>query len=140
MRFQNMVEDHEIPCSRPQENGYKTETRGCCVREENGGRGRYVVADDRIGFSVHHNSQEDVIPRAKIAITSEDGDGARDNPYRVNVHTNDIKPRDLVSVNVDYGQMGIGGDDSWGKKTLRKYSLSESEYKYGFWLRFVKSG
>ncbi|MDG1783023.1 MAG: hypothetical protein P8H52_05450, partial [Porticoccaceae bacterium] len=65
---------------------------------------------------------------------------ARDNPDRVNVHINDIKPRDLVSVNVDYGQMGIGGDDSWGKKTLRKYSLSDSEYKYDFWLRFVKSG
>jgi beta-galactosidase len=45
-----------------------------------------------------------------------------------------------VSVNVDYGQMGIGGDDSWGKKTLRKYSLSDSEYRYDFWLRFVKSG
>ncbi|MDG1782872.1 MAG: hypothetical protein P8H52_04690, partial [Porticoccaceae bacterium] len=65
---------------------------------------------------------------------------ARDNPDRVNVHINDIKPRDLVSVNVDYGQMGIGGDDSWGKKTLRKYSLSDAEYRYDFWLRFVKSG
>ena len=139
-RFQNMVEDHYVPYIRPQENGYKTDTRWFSLREENGGRGVYVVAEDRIGFSVHHNVQEDFIPRAKIAITSEDGDGARDNPDRVNVHVNDIKPRDLVSVNVDYGQMGIGGDDSWGKKTLRKYSLSDSEYRYDFWLRFVKSG
>ena len=51
---------------------------------------------------------------------------------------NDINPRDLVSVNIDFDQMGVGGDDSWGKKTLKKYSLSESEYKYAFWLRAVK--
>ena len=52
---------------------------------------------------------------------------------------NDINPRDLISVNIDYDQMGVGGDDSWGKKTLKKYSLSESEYQYGFWLRLVTS-
>ena len=58
------------------------------------------------------------MPPVKIAITSEDGPGARDNDERVNVHVNDVKPRDLVSLNIDYGQMGVGGDDSWGKRTL----------------------
>ena len=35
--------------------------------------------------------------------------------------------------------MGVGGDDSWGKKTLRSYSLSEGHYEYTFWLRFYHS-
>ncbi len=76
----------------------------------------------------------DFIPPVKIAITSEDGPGALDNDERVNIHVNDIVPRDLVSLNVDYGQMGVGGDDSWGKRTLMKYSLAETGYSYGFTL------
>lgn len=136
--FKNKVADHYVPYIRPQENGYKTDSRWFSLRQANQGHGIYVVAEDQIGFSVHHNIQEDFIPKVKIAITSEDGESARDNPDRVNVHVNDINPRDLVSVNIDFDQMGVGGDDSWGKKTLKKYSLSESEYKYAFWLRAVK--
>ena len=30
--------------------------------------------------------------------------------------------------------MGVGGDDSWGKRTLQKYSLNEQSYQYGFTL------
>jgi beta-galactosidase len=50
----------------------------------------------------------------------------------VNSHVSDVVPRDLVSVNLDYGQMGVGGDDSWGKRTLQTYSLNELAYTYGF--------
>jgi beta-galactosidase len=39
-----------------------------------------------------------------------------------------------VSLNIDYGQMGVGGDDSWGKRTLLNYSLTESQYRYAFTL------
>lgn len=138
--YQNKVEDHYVPYVRPQENGYKTDTRWLSLREKDLGYGVYVEAEDYIGFSVHHNIQEDFIPPVKISITSEDGEDASNNRERVNVHLNDIKPRDLVSVNIDYDQMGVGGDDSWGKKTLRKYSLPDLEYRYGFWLRFVESG
>ena len=74
------------------------------------------------------------MPPAKIAITSEDGPGARENNKRVNIHVSDIVPRDIVSLNIDYGQMGVGGDDSWGKRTLLKYSMSEINYSYGFTL------
>jgi beta-galactosidase len=43
-----------------------------------------------------------------------------------------VLPRDLVSLDIDFGQMGVGGDDSWGKRTLQEYSLNESSYHYGF--------
>ena len=138
-RFTNRVSDHYVPYVRPQENGYKTDSKWFSLRDEDDSQGVYVVAEDQMGFSVHHNIQEDFIPKVKIAINSWDEEGAQNNPHRVNTHVNDIFPRDLVSVNIDFDQMGIGGDDSWGSKTLRKYSLSGSEYRYGFWLRLVKS-
>jgi hypothetical protein len=36
---------------------------------------------------------------------------------------------------IDYGQMGVGGDDSWEKRTLQRYSLNEKQYEYRFTLQ-----
>ncbi len=129
------VSEHYVPYHRPQENGYKTDVRWLSLTD---GKETGLLINTRgnwIGFGVHHNRQEDFIPPAKIAITSEDGPGARKNEKRVNVHVNDIVPGDFVSLDIDYGQMGVGGDDSWGKRTLMEYSLTEMEYRYSFRLR-----
>lgn len=134
--YQNRVQDHYVPYMRPQENGYKTDTRWLSLRSPESA-GIEVRADDLISFGVHHNRLEDFVPPVKIAITSEDGPGARDNRDRVNMHVNDIVPRDLVSLDIDLGQMGVGGDDSWGKRTLMKYSLTEKVYSTGFTIRLV---
>jgi beta-galactosidase len=122
-RYANKVADHYVPYMRPQENGYKTDVRWLSLSDET--TGLLVTAGDRISFGVQHNRLSDFVPPVKIAITSEDGPGARDNNERVNVHVNDVKPRDLISLDIDYGQMGVGGDDSWGKRTLQKYSLND---------------
>ena len=50
----------------------------------------------------------------------------------------DVKPRDLISFDIDLGQMGVGGDDSWGKRTLQKYSLNQDSYSYGFSISLFK--
>jgi len=131
-RYANTVADHYVPYMRPQENGYKTDVRWLSLSDQR--KGLLVVADELISFGVHNNRLSDFVPPVKIAITSEDGAGARDNEDRVNIHVSDIKPRDLVSLDIDFGQMGVGGDDSWGKRTLQKYSLNEKSYRYGFTL------
>ena len=51
------------------------------------------------------------------------------------MHVNDVSPRPLISLNIDYGQMGVGGNDSWGARTLQRYSLAEPRYRYRFTLR-----
>lgn len=133
-RYRNTVSDHYVPYARPQENGYKTDVRWLFLSNKQE-IGLIVQADDRIGFGVHHNRQQDFIPPAKIAITSEDGPDARKDDTRVNVHVDDIVPGDFVALDIDFGQMGVGGDDSWGKRTLQQYSLGEKSYRYGFRLR-----
>ena len=132
--YRNKVIDHYVPYMRPQENGYKTDVRWLSL-DDGGAIGIEIRADDLISFGVHHNRRADFVPPVKIAITSEDGPGARDNQERVNIHVSDVKPRDLISLNIDLGQMGVGGDDSWGKRTLMTYSFTESDYHYGFTLR-----
>ncbi len=130
--YANKVADHYVPYLRPQENGYKTDVRWIELSDDS--TSLLVTADRLLSFGVSHNRLVDFVPPVKIAITSEDGPGARDNDERVNVHVNDIKPRDIVSLDIDLGQMGVGGDDSWGKRTLQEYSLNDSTYTYGFTL------
>jgi beta-galactosidase len=123
-----------VPYIRPQENGYKTDVRWLAL-SDGGDVGLLIQADGRIGFGAHHNRQADFTPPAKVAITSEDGPDAPANDARVNTHVDDIAPGDYVALAIDYGQMGVGGDDSWGKRTLEQYSLGEKTYRYGFRLR-----
>jgi beta-galactosidase len=47
-------------------------------------------------------------------------------------HINDIVPGDFVEWCIDYKQMGIGGDNSWGAMPLPKYMLYPGEYSYEF--------
>ena len=55
----------------------------------------------------------------------------------VNRHTTDVKPRDLTSVNIDYKQMGVGGDNSWGALTHEQYRLTGKEYSYSFRMKAI---
>lgn len=51
-------------------------------------------------------------------------------------HPIDLTAREstgLVYVNLDYGQMGLGGTNSWGQLPLERYRLhARGQYEYGF--------
>ena len=56
----------------------------------------------------------------------------RDGDIVKNRHTIDVQNRDLTSLNIDYRQMGVGGDNSWGARTHSEYMLTEKSYSYSF--------
>jgi beta-galactosidase len=39
---------------------------------------------------------------------------------------------DTITVNLDYKQMGVGGDNSWGARTHPEYTLPAQPYSYRF--------
>lgn len=47
-------------------------------------------------------------------------------------HSTDLKPENCTYINIDYKQMGVGGDNSWGAKPMDKYILESKEYYYKF--------
>ena len=100
---------------RPQENGYKTGSRWFELRNENG-LGIRVTGDAPVGFSALHNPIED--------FDMEDM-----NDYR---HTNDIVKKDGVFITTDMKQMGVAGDNSWGARPYKEYSLPAQNYEFGF--------
>lgn len=54
-----------------------------------------------------------------------------------NIHGGSITEDDLVWWEIDFRQMGLGGDNSWGAKTHSAYTLPAKNYSYSFVLRPV---
>jgi len=52
-------------------------------------------------------------------------------------HSAEIVASDDITVNLDYQQMGVGGDDSWGAPTHKEFSLPATRYAYKFLLEPV---
>lgn len=52
-------------------------------------------------------------------------------------HSAEIEYSDDITLNVDYGQMGVGGDDSWGAPVHSEFMLPARNYSYKFRLEPV---
>ena len=52
-------------------------------------------------------------------------------------HSAEIEYSDDITLNLDYGQMGVGGDDSWGAPIHTEFMLPAAEYSYRFRLEPV---
>ncbi len=126
--YSGSVADQYWAYLRPQENGNKTDVRWATITDE-AGNGLLFSGMPLVEFSAHHNLLEDFESMERTDGRQRDGD------HVVNRHTTDVKPRDLTSVNVDYMQMGVGGDNSWGARTHDQYRLMNKEYKYSFRMR-----
>lgn len=131
--YSGSVADQYWAYLRPQENGNKTDVRWMTITDGSG-NGLFFEGRPLLEVSAHHNLQEDF-----ESVERTDGRQVEGVPV-VNRHTTDVKPRDLTSVNIDYMQMGVGGDNSWGAWTHDQYRLTEGEYSYSFRMRGLNTG
>ncbi|MCG9792281.1 glycoside hydrolase family 2 TIM barrel-domain containing protein [Flavobacterium algicola] len=115
--YKAKVEDLYFPYIRPQENGYKTDVRWVTFTD-NSGKGIKIEGSQLLGFSAHHQYNDDF-------------DAGKTKQQR---HTTDIKKRDFVNINVDYGQTGVGGDNSWSEKALAhdEFRIQPKNLKYSY--------
>ena len=51
---------------------------------------------------------------------------------RAPAHTIDLVRSEKVYLNVDWKQMGVGGDDSWGARTHASYMIPPEPLQYSF--------
>ena len=125
--YSGSVAEQYWPYIRPQENGNKEDVRWVAVTDSKGS-GLMFRGDPLIAFSAHHNLTEDFE-------SPERTDGRhREGVRPVNRHTVDVIPRELTALHVDYKQMGVGGDNSWGARTHPQYRLSDKGYTYSFYM------
>ena len=123
--YEGAVADQYWPYLRPQENGNKCDVRWLAITN-NKGYGLQFTGMPLLSVSAHHNIMEDFE-------SPERTDGRQEKGVRpVRRHTTDVKPRDLTSVDIDFKQMGVGGDNSWGAWTHPEYRLTGKAYAYAF--------
>jgi beta-galactosidase len=125
--YESTVADQYVPYIRPQENGYKTDTRWLTLTDDSG-NGIMITGDPVVCFAALNNIHDDFESPGKLSQYRKDAKTA-------NTHTTDVRPRDFVNLNIDLGQMGVGGDDSWGAMIHPKYRLLEKKYEYSFRMR-----
>jgi len=130
--YESTVADQYTPYIRPQENGYKTDTRWLSLTNDEGS-GILISGEPLICFAALNNIHDDFESPGKLSVYRKDAGAA-------NTHTTDVRPRDLVNLNVDLGQIGVGGDDSWGAMVHPQYRLTDKKYEYSFRIRPITNG
>jgi beta-galactosidase len=136
--YSGLVSEQYWPYIRPQENGNKTDVRWVAFTDDQGA-GLLFRGMPLLSVSAHHNLIEDFESSGRTAYSEQETEGSDWSDLK-NRHTTDVKPRELTSVNIDYRQMGLGGDNSWGARTHPQYRLTEREYSYTFVMSPIKSG
>ena len=116
--YSSSVEDLNYAYIRPQETGYRTDVRWLTI--SNGkGLDLLVVGNPLFCFNANHFSREDF-----------------ENGFeKEQKHSTDIKKHPWTNLNIDYKQMGVGGDNSWGALPHPQYLLPVRQYRYTFRLR-----
>lgn len=123
--YSGPVADQSFAYIRPQENGNKIDVRWMSISNKEG-LGLQFIGLPLLSVSAHHQIMEDFESPGRT-------DGSiKDYKHMVRRHINDVKPRDLTSINIDYKQQGVGGDNSWGAWTHDQYRLKEKSYQYSF--------
>jgi beta-galactosidase len=54
-------------------------------------------------------------------------------------HPYELTPRDFTTLNVDFRQVGVGGDDSWGAQPHPEFRLPPARYEYQFRLQAYRA-
>ncbi|MDO6761473.1 glycoside hydrolase family 2 TIM barrel-domain containing protein [Tamlana sp. 2_MG-2023] len=113
--YKSNAKDFYVPYIRPQENGYRTDVRWLELMNDKN-KGLRFTSPQKLNFNVNRFNNEDFEPTGR------------------NRHTTDIRPRNHVNLNIDYKQMGVGGDTSWGVLPYQDYLIFPEPMKYTFYI------
>jgi len=105
------VAEQFVPYLRPQECGNKTDVRWATLTDASG-RGLRIAGSPTVELNA--------LPYTPAELEAHD-------------HTCKLPASDKVVVRVNYKQMGVGGDDSWGARVHPEFTLyANRSYAYAF--------
>ncbi|MDZ7346701.1 MAG: DUF4981 domain-containing protein, partial [candidate division KSB1 bacterium] len=108
------VHDLYFPYVKPQENGNRSDVSALLIH--NPSLGLFVKGEPTFEFSATFYSLDN-LTQAK--------------------HITDIVEAPFTTLNIDYRQAGLGGDDSWSPRTHPEYRLSAREYAWQYRIKPV---
>tara|TARA_A100000164_G_scaffold69673_1_gene58094 strand:+ start:24191 stop:27340 length:3150 start_codon:yes stop_codon:yes gene_type:complete len=120
--YSGLVWSQSFQYVRPQETGNKTDVYWMAVKNDE--IGLMAIGLPQFDGSVHKYPYEDL----------DYYPGSQKHGKL------DIRPKDQTDWLIDYKQMGVGGDNSWGAKPMKKYTLYPRIYEHSFILKPFKVG
>ncbi|MEQ8551470.1 MAG: glycoside hydrolase family 2 TIM barrel-domain containing protein [Cyclobacteriaceae bacterium] len=120
--YEMKVDDLYYPYERPQENGYRTGIREVSFINNDGKGIKIMAVNDLLGFSAHHQLNGDF----------------DEGKEKIQRHAYHIPVRNLVNVNIDHVQMGVGGDNSWGYRPHKEYMIQPGDYQYSYLIQPIR--
>lgn len=113
-KYNSSLENWITPYVFPQENGNRCDIRWISFSKE-GSTGLKIISD----------------PNHLISVNA--------SPYTQNMlekstHDWELQKHENTVINIDYKQMGVGGDNSWGHPVMEKYQIKPGNYEYTFYL------
>lgn len=118
-RYAGKVEHQWFPYMEPQESGNKVGVRWVALTDDSGG-GLLAVGAPHLSVNASHYKTEDY-------------DNGNLYPFQMPRH-------DEVVLNLDWRQMGLGGDNSWGATPHEPFMLPPTDYGYRYTLRPLRQG
>ena len=114
--YETVVKDYETDYIHPQDNGNRCDIRWFKIGNE--------------AYNLRIDGLQSLCIRA-WDYGEEDLEGVR--------HPNEINRGRFVNLNIDLSVHGVGGADTWGKRTLEPYTIDGNKpHHYGFILSFEK--
>lgn len=108
--YQSSVNDLYFPYVKPQENGNRTDVIWLMITNDKN-CGLLVQGDPTFDFSATFYSLDNIT-------------GAK--------HTTDIQEAPYTTLNIDFQQAGLGGDDSWNPRTHPEFQLRPGTYHFSY--------
>ncbi|MPQ44254.1 glycoside hydrolase family 2 TIM barrel-domain containing protein [Clostridium tarantellae] len=121
------VEDFFVPYMQPSETGNRTDVRWVTLTNEDG-VGLMASSSETMEFNTLHYTPE--------GLTSTDW--PNDLPTESIRHPKDLEKLENVVLRLNYKQMGVGGDNSWGATPHSQYMIDgKNAYNYTFKLKGI---
>jgi beta-galactosidase len=111
------------PYPRAQESGYRTDVTWSAL-QNSAGTGLMAIGKTTLSIGILHFDMKNL---------------DYDRDAKENIHGGSMVDEGKVWWNIDFQQMGVGGDNSWGAQTHPQYRLPYKDYNYSFTLRPVFS-
>ncbi|WP_448566308.1 glycoside hydrolase family 2 TIM barrel-domain containing protein [Thalassotalea ganghwensis] len=127
--YRSKVSDQVHAYIRPQENANKTDVRWLALKNSNN-TGLLAIGDKPLNASAWPYKQSDI-----DFIAGKDGEASASGLVPVtSKHGAYLPMGELITVNIDHKQMGVGGDTSWGRLVHPQYTIKAQSMQYGFTL------
>ena len=107
------LKPNELPTEyiRPQENGQRCDVRHLALKNKISETYMEVTSTQHFSFTLHPYGQSEL-------------EAAQ--------HTTDISATDNYTLYLDYMQMGVGGDNSWGHRVHPEFCIPSGKYQWMF--------